>query len=90
LAQGLPKIFNTDQGVQFTGQAFTGPLARRGIAISMDSRGRALDNVSSERLWRSVKYEEMYLRETPPLEDRKIISRLAAANSKSFEIPSAA
>ena len=63
LAQGLPEIFNTDQGVQFTSQAFTSRLERQGIAISMDGRGRALDNVFIERLWRSVKYEEVYLRE---------------------------
>jgi putative transposase len=63
LAQGLPEIFNTDQGVQFTSQAFTSRLEQQQIAISMDSRGRALDNVFIERLWRSVKYEEVYLRE---------------------------
>ena len=63
LLQGLPEIFNTDQGVQFTSRAFTGSLEARGIAISMDGRGRALDNVFVERLWRSVKYEEIYLRE---------------------------
>ena len=63
LAQGLPEIFNTDQGAQFTSQAFTGRLEQRGVAISMDGRGRALDNVFVERLWRSVKYEEVYLRE---------------------------
>lgn len=63
LTQGLPEIFNTDQGVQFTSRAFTGSLEARGIAISMDGRGRALDNVFVERLWRSVKYEEIYLRE---------------------------
>jgi putative transposase len=63
LSQGLPEIFNTDQGVQFTSRAFTARLQQQGIAISMDSRGRALDNVFVERLWRSVKYEEVYLRE---------------------------
>lgn len=56
-----PEIFNTDQGVQFTSQEFTGVLLARGIRISMDGRGRALDNVFVERLWRSVKYEEVYL-----------------------------
>ena len=55
-----PEIFNTDQGVQFTSQEFTQRLESRGIAISMDGRGRALDNVFVERLWRSVKYEEVY------------------------------
>lgn len=58
-----PEIFNTDQGSQFTSAAFTERLHSRGIAISMDGRGRALDNVFIERLWRSVKYEEVYLRD---------------------------
>jgi len=61
LGRGRPEIFNTDQGAQFTGDAFTGRLAGAGIRISMDGRGRALDNVFVERLWRSVKYEEIYL-----------------------------
>jgi len=56
-----PEIFNTDQGSQFTSREFTDRLRRREIAISMDGRGRALDNVFIERLWRSVKYEEVYL-----------------------------
>jgi putative transposase len=58
---GRPEIFNTDQGAQFTADSFTKPLRDRGIAISMDGRGRCLDNVFVERLWRSVKYEEVYL-----------------------------
>jgi putative transposase len=58
---GQPEIFNTDQGAQFTAEAFTKPLRERGIAISMDGKGRCLDNVFVERLWRSVKYEEVYL-----------------------------
>jgi putative transposase len=57
-----PEIFNTDQGSQFTGQAFTGVLANNQIAISMDGKGAWRDNVFIERLWRSVKYEEVYLR----------------------------
>lgn len=56
-----PEIFNTDQGAQFTSRAFTGELEAAGIAISMDGRGRALDNVFIERLWRTVKYEHIYL-----------------------------
>jgi putative transposase len=56
-----PAIFNTDQGVQFTSNSFTSVLEGHGISISMDGRGRALDNVFVERLWRSVKYEEVYL-----------------------------
>jgi putative transposase len=59
---GKPEIFNTDQGSQFTGAAFTGVLADNGIAISMDGKGAWRDNVFVERLWRSVKYEEVYLR----------------------------
>jgi putative transposase len=59
---GKPDIFNTDQGSQFTSVAFTGVLADNGIAISMDGRGAWRDNVFVERLWRSVKYEEVYLR----------------------------
>jgi putative transposase len=59
---GRPEIFNTDQGSQFTGSAFTGVLASNAIAISMDGKGAWRDNVFIERLWRSVKYEEVYLR----------------------------
>jgi len=59
---GKPDTFNTDQGSQFTGAAFTGVLANNGIAISMDGKGAWRDNVFVERLWRSVKYEEVYLR----------------------------
>jgi putative transposase len=58
-----PEIFNTDQGAQFTSRAFTKCLADSQIRISMDGRGRALDNVFVERLWRPVKYEEVYLRD---------------------------
>ena len=58
-----PEIFNTDQGSQFTGKAFLEPLQNNDIKISMDGRGRALDNVMVERLWRTVKYEEVYLKE---------------------------
>lgn len=59
---GKPEIFNSDQGSQFTSVAFTGVLKREGIAISMDGRGRALDNIFVERLWRSVKHEDVYLK----------------------------
>ena len=64
---GAPQIFNTDQGSQFTSEAFTGVLKNNGIEISMDGKGRWVDNVFVERLWRSVKYEDVYLRayETP-------------------------
>jgi putative transposase len=63
LALARPEIFNSDQGSQFTAAAFTSRLERCGVAVSMDGRGRALDNVFVERLWRSVKYEEVYLRD---------------------------
>jgi putative transposase len=63
LRQGRPEIFNTDQGAQFTSEAFTSLLEKQGILISMDGRGRALDNVFVERLWRTVKYEEVYLKD---------------------------
>lgn len=63
LAHGQPAIFNTDQGVQFTSAAYTSRLEQAGIQISWDGRGRALDNVFVERLWRSVKWEEVYLKD---------------------------
>jgi putative transposase len=59
---GKPEIFNTDQGSQFTSQAFTGALERAGVRISMDGRGRFLDNIFIERLWRSLKHEDVYLK----------------------------
>jgi putative transposase len=63
LRRGRPEIFNTDQGSQFTSPKFTGELETRGIAINMDGRGRCFDNIFIERLWRSLKYEEIYVRE---------------------------
>ncbi len=73
---GKPEIFNTDQGSQFTGSTFTGALASNGIAISMDGKGAWRDNVFVERLWRSVKYEEVYLRAYDSVSDaRASISR---------------
>jgi putative transposase len=63
LSRAHPEIFNSDQGAQFTSIDFTGRLASAGIRISMDGRGRALDNVFIERLWRTVKYEEVYLKD---------------------------
>jgi putative transposase len=63
LQWGKPEIFNTDQGSQFTADAFTSHLTDAGIRISRDGRGRALDNVFIERLWRSVKYEDIYIKE---------------------------
>ena len=68
LARGRPEVFNTDQGVQFTALAFTSRLEAAGVQVSMDGKGRCLDNVFVERLWRTVKYEDIYLRgyETVP------------------------
>jgi putative transposase len=60
---GKPEIFNSDQGAQFTSPDFTGVLEREGVAISMDGKGRAIDNIFVERLWRSLKYEDVYLRD---------------------------
>jgi putative transposase len=62
LGRGRPEVFNTDQGAQFTAQAWTSRLESAGVAVSMDGRGRCLDNIFVERLWRSVKYEDVYLR----------------------------
>jgi putative transposase len=62
LSQGKPKVFNTDQGVQFTASAWTGRLESAGVQVSMDGKGRCLDNVFVERLWRTVKYENIYIR----------------------------
>ena len=63
LSRGRPEIFNTDQGSQFTAREYTGRLEEAGIAVSRDGRGRALDNVFVERLWRSVKYEDIYIKD---------------------------
>lgn len=60
---GMPEIFNSDQGSQFTSDAFTSVLIKNDVTISMDGRGRALDNIFVERLWRTVKYEEVYLKQ---------------------------
>jgi putative transposase len=70
---GRPQIFNTDQGSQFTGESFTAVLKDAQVDISMDGKGRAMDNIMVERLWRSVKYEEVYLK------DYESVSELVAA-----------
>ena len=62
LSKGTPEIFNTGQGSQFTGDGFTGVLEQNGVRISMDGKGRYADNIFTERLWRTVKYEEVYLK----------------------------
>ena len=69
LAHGTPEIFNTDQGAQFTAHKFTSRLVDAGIRVSMDGRGRALDNVFIERLWRSVKYEDVYIHDYATVPD---------------------
>jgi putative transposase len=72
LKKGKPDIFNTDQGAQFTAQPFVGCLETAGVRVSMDGRGRVMDNIFIERLWRTVKYEDIYLKEyatVPSLED---------------------
>lgn len=69
---GVPAIFNTDQGSQFTSEGFISVLEKNGIRISMDSVGRALDNIYVERLWRSVKYEEIYLKEYSSMDELKM------------------
>lgn len=71
LADGRPEIFNTDQGSQFTSKEFTSRLLDRAVAVSMDGRGRALDNAFIERLWRTVKYEEIYLKDYATVDELK-------------------
>lgn len=69
LKQCLPEIFNSDQGSQFTSEAFTQPLVEKGVQISMDGKGRCLDNVFTERFWRTIKYEDIYLKDySSPIE----------------------
>ncbi len=72
LAQAQPEIFNTDQGVQFTANAFTDCLKEAQVKISMDGRGRALDNIFVERLWRSVKYELIYLHDFATVDELRL------------------
>jgi putative transposase len=69
LERGKPEIFNSDQGSQFTSSDFVGILGFQGVKISMDGRGRAYDNIFTERLWRSVKYEEVYLKDYATMEE---------------------
>jgi putative transposase len=69
LGKGKPEIFNSDQGSQFTSKDFTGRLKDAGVQISMDGRGRVFDNIFVERLWRAVKYEEVYLKEYEDVPD---------------------
>ncbi len=68
---GIPAIFNTDQGSQFTSESFVGVLESEGILVSMDGKGRALDNVYVERLWRSLKYEDIYLKSYETMKELK-------------------
>ncbi len=84
LTRGRPEVFNTDQGVQFTAQAWTDRLEGAGVAVSMDGRGRAADNVFVERLWRSVKYEDVYMRgyESVPDLERGLAAYFAFYNAE--------
>ena len=76
LSMGKPEIFNSDQGCQYTSEAFTGRLPAAGVAISMDGKGRVFDNILTERLWRTVKYEEVLLKEYGSMaEARKELGR---------------
>jgi putative transposase len=77
--RSCPEIFNSDQGSQFTSERFVGELERRNIAISMDGRGRCLDNIFIERLWRSLKYEEVYLK------DYQLVSEARTGIGKYFQ-----
>jgi len=77
---GRPEIFNTDQGSQFTSQEFTGILQKHEIQISMDGRGRCFDNIFIERLWRSVKYEDIYLN------DYRTVTELRAGLKRYFHL----
>jgi putative transposase len=79
LRRGRPEIFNSDQGSQFTSERFLGELEQRDIAISMDGRGRCLDNIFIERLWRSLKYEEVYLK------DYQLVSEARTGIAKYFQ-----
>lgn len=82
---GKPEVFNSDQGAQFTSHAFTGVLQREGVAISMDGRGRALDNIFVERLWRSVKYEDVVCYESNRcgMDGSYALSKMGVGPSKS-------
>ena len=72
LRKAVPEVFNTDQGSQFTSDAFTGMLLEKSIQISMDGKGRYTDNIFVERLWRSVKYEQVYLRAYDSVRDARV------------------
>jgi Transposase and inactivated derivatives len=72
---GCPEIFNTDQGSQYTGAAFINVLKSNGIRISMDGKGRAIDNIMIERLWRTVKYEEVYIKDYETVEELTVALR---------------
>ena len=88
--RGKPEIFNSDQGSQFTSEAFTGVLLAHGIAISMDGKAAWRDNVFVERLWKSVKYEEVTSKPTTRSRGSQLagsLSRLLQSSASAFEIP---
>jgi putative transposase len=72
---GAPEIFNTDQGAQFTSDAFTGVLTASNVKISMDGKGRWIDNVMIERFWRSLKYEDVYLKAYDSVNEARVSIR---------------
>ncbi len=84
LRRGKPEIFNSDQGAPFASEDFTGRLQGEGIRISMDGRGRVLDNILVERLWRTVKYAEMYLQDyaTVPAAVASLGNYVAVSNAE--------
>jgi putative transposase len=86
LSRSKPEIFNSDQGVQFTSEAFTSRLLGSAVRISMDGKGRALDNVFVERLWRTVKYEEVYVKayETAPEAESNLASYFRYYNEERY------
>ena len=86
LSLGRPEIFNTDLGSQFTAREYTGRLEEAGIAVSRDGRGRALDNVFVERLWRSVKYEDIYIKDYARVEELSRSTKCFAHSNRNDQI----
>ncbi len=83
-AYGIPAIFNTDQGAQFTSPSFTGVLKDADVRISMDGKNRAIDNIVVERFWRSLKYEEVYLKDYADVNECRLYINNYIANYNSF------
>jgi putative transposase len=83
-AYGVPAIFNTDQGAQFTSPSFTGVLKEAAVRISMDGKNRAIDNIVVERFWRSLKYEEIYLKDYADVNECRLSINNYVASYNSF------